>query len=121
MSILSTLRFVITHPLNRANPAGALLRLIKWQIGSRLVTGDILHPWLNGIRFAARPGETGVTQNIYCGLQEFHETAYVLHVTNAEDLFIDIGANAGAYTLLACGVRGARGYAWNLSPQPTPG
>ncbi|GAB4501667.1 MAG: hypothetical protein Fur0035_12100 [Anaerolineales bacterium] len=77
----------------------------------------MLHPWIKDIRFAARPGETGVTQNIYCGLQEFQEMAYVLHVTRQEDLFVDVGANAGSYTLLACGVCGARGYAFE--PVPT--
>jgi FkbM family methyltransferase len=53
--------------------------------------------------------EAGLTGNMYCGLHEFPEMAYVLHTIDRDDLFIDIGANVGSYTILACAVRGARG------------
>ena len=49
-----------------------------------------------------------MTGNIYCGLAEFADMAFVLHVLRAGDLFVDIGANAGAYTLLASSVAGAK-------------
>jgi FkbM family methyltransferase len=42
--------------------------------------------------------------------------AYVLHVLRTEDLFIDIGANSGSYTILACAVKGARGYCFEPVP-----
>jgi FkbM family methyltransferase len=43
----------------------------------------------------------GATQNIYVGLQEFEDMAFVLHFLRKGDLFADIGANVGAYTILA--------------------
>ncbi len=63
-----------------------------------------------------RPGETGLTGNIYCGLHEFEDMAYLLHVTNAEDLFVDIGANVGSYTILACAAKGAKGVCFEPVP-----
>ncbi len=57
-----------------------------------------------------------MTQNIYCGLHDFEDMAYLLHVLDPQDLFIDIGANIGSYTVLACGVRGARGYCFEPVP-----
>jgi FkbM family methyltransferase len=37
---------------------------------------------------------------------------FLLHVLREGDLFVDVGANAGAYTILACAGVGARGYAF---------
>ena len=117
MSLFRTLQFIVLHPLNKARTVEALLGYLKWQVGSRLVPGDIVYEWIEGVKFFVRPGEVGLTQNIYCGLQEFSEMAYVLHVLQTDDLFIDIGANVGAYTLLACGVKGARGFCFEPVPE----
>jgi len=43
--------------------------------------------------------------------------SYVLHVLRAGDLFIDVGANVGSYTILACGVKKARGYCFEPVPE----
>ncbi|HTB22780.1 MAG TPA: FkbM family methyltransferase [bacterium] len=64
---------------------------------------------MNGTKLVAGPGDHGVTGNIYCGLHDFEDMAFVLHALRPDDLFLDIGANAGSYTVLACGAVGARG------------
>jgi len=54
----------------------------------------------------ARPGETGVTGNIYTGLHEFSSMGYLLHVLREGDLFVDVGANVGLlYHTGLCGQR----------------
>lgn len=116
MSIFSSLQFVLNHPLNRNEPFNALLRFLRWQLGSRLIQGAIIHDWIEGARFVARTGDTGLTGNIYAGLHEFEDMAFVLHVLRPDDLFIDVGANVGAYTILACAVAGARGAAFEPVP-----
>lgn len=116
MRIGKTLGFIASHPLNRGDRLNALLRYAKWQIGSRLVPGPVLFEWVGGTRVIVRPGETGMTQNIYCGLQEFPEMAYVLQVLGPNDLFLDVGANVGSYTVLACGASGARGFCFEPVP-----
>jgi FkbM family methyltransferase len=116
MSLLSTLRFITSHPLNKDRKAQALLRFLHWQVASRLMPGPVVFEWIRGTRFLVRRGETGMTQNLYCGLHEFDDMAYVLHVLRSDDLFVDAGANAGSYTLLACGVQGARGYCFEPIP-----
>jgi FkbM family methyltransferase len=63
------------------------------------------------------PGEAGLTGNIYCGLHEFADMAFTLHIVREDDLFVDVGANAGSYTILACAVKGARGYC--MEPVPS--
>ena len=42
--------------------------------------------------------------------------AFLIHALRRDDLFIDVGANVGSYTILACAAVGARGYC--LEPVP---
>jgi len=116
MSVLNLLKFITTHPLNRDNKFKSVLRFAKWQIGSRLVPGEIIYNWINGSKFIVRNGETGLTGNIYAGLYEFSHMAFLLHVLRNDDLFIDVGANVGSYTILACSAIGASGYAFEPVP-----
>lgn len=112
----NTLKHLLSHPLNKSNKTGAIIRFIKWQIGSRLVPGDVLFNWVNNSKMLVCNGETGFTMNIYCGLHEFSDMAFLLHVLRKEDLFVDIGANVGAYTILACSAIGATGYCFEPVP-----
>ena len=56
----------------------------------------------------AVPGLTGASGNIYVGLHEFEDMAFVLHALRPDDLFADVGANIGSFTVLASAVVGAR-------------
>jgi FkbM family methyltransferase len=105
------------HPLTRDHRLRSMARFVKWQIGSRLAPGVIVYEWVNGAKFLVKAGETGLTGNIYSGLQDFAEMGYLLHVVRDHDLFVDVGANSGSYTVLACAAAGARGLAIEPVPQ----
>jgi FkbM family methyltransferase len=60
---------------------------------------------------------TGATGNVYCGLHEFEDMAFVLHALRPGDLFVDVGANVGAYTVLASGAVGARCISFEPAPR----
>jgi len=113
---LHTLRHLVNHPLNTSNKLGALIRFTKWQVGSRLVPGDVIFHWVNDSKVIVRAGEAGITGNVYCGLHEFPDMAFLLHALREEDLFVDIGANVGSYTILACSAIGAKGYCFEPVP-----
>jgi FkbM family methyltransferase len=115
-SLLQTLAFVANHPLNRGNRLGALGRFIKWQIGSRLVPGDIAVPFAASAHLLVSRGMTAATGNIYTGLFEFEDMAFVMHLLQPDDLFADIGANVGSYTILAGAVAGAN----VIAAEPAP-
>lgn len=117
MRHLNTIRIILNHPLNRGNRIQALLRYLRWQIGSRLVPGPVLFNWVNGSKFLVSHGETGLTMNIYTGLQDFSDMGYVLHVLRPDDLFVDIGANVGSYTILAGASAGANVIAFEPVPE----
>ena len=107
MNILSLIKFIVSHPLNRAQPSKALIRFVRWQIGSRILPYPVALPYAAGTSFVCERGMGGATQNYYCGLHESNEMGFVLHLLSSSDLFIDIGANVGTYTLLAAGAAGA--------------
>jgi FkbM family methyltransferase len=116
MRIGNTLGFILGHPLNRNHPVKAIQRFLAWQIGSRLLPGAVVFNWINDAKVIVRRGDSGITGSIYCGLQEFEEMSYVLHTITSNDLFVDVGANIGAYTILACAVKGARGFCFEPVP-----
>jgi FkbM family methyltransferase len=116
MSLLNTLEFITHHPMNKGHEAEAVLRYFRWQIGSRILEKPIVYEWLPGAKVILRHSETGMTQNLYCGLHDFSDMAFVLHTMTPQDLFIDIGANVGSYTILACAAKGARGYCFEPVP-----
>lgn len=117
MGLLNTIRFITNHPLNSQNKLAALRRFICWQIGSRLVPGSVVISFVNDSKLLVSPGMTGATGNIYTGLHEFEDMAFVLHCLRREDVFVDVGANVGSYTVLAGAVIGAKCYAFEPVPQ----
>lgn len=60
--------------------------------------------FVNGTMLLVEPGMTGATGNIYAGLHEFNDMAFALHLLRTDDLFVDVGANVGSYTVLAASV-----------------
>jgi FkbM family methyltransferase len=114
-SLGNTAHFFSTHPLTRKAPLKAWARFVSWQIRSRL-QDEVVLPWLAGQRLAARRGMTGATGNIYAGLHEFADMMFVLHFLRKGDLFLDVGANIGSYTILASGV--CRAAVWAFEPDP---
>lgn len=107
LSLLSTLRYITSHPLNTGHPVKAVSRFVRWQIESRL-KDEVEVEWIEGSRLVVKRGMTGATGNVYCGLHEFVDMAFLLHLLRPDDLFVDIGANVGSYTVLASKVCGAR-------------
>ncbi len=109
-------RFISRHSLTRDHQLAAWLRFIRWQIGSRFLKHPLIIPWVGQTKLVVERGMVGATGNLYCGLHEFEEMGFVLHFLRPDDLFLDIGANVGTYTLLAAGVTGSRVLAFEPIP-----
>jgi FkbM family methyltransferase len=105
VKIKRTFGFILRHPLAKKHLFKAFFRFLYWQIQSRLQPSKFaVKSFVGGTKFYARKGLAGVTGNIYAGLHEFNDMAFLLHFLTPEDVFFDIGANVGSYTLLASGV-----------------
>lgn len=116
MGLSQTIRFILGHPMNRGRPVAALARFAAWQVKSHL-QDEVIVDWIDGAKLAVRRGMTGATGNIYCGLHEYVDMSFVLDTLKPGDLFVDIGANVGSYTVLASKVCGAR----TIAVEPDPG
>jgi FkbM family methyltransferase len=95
----------------------AVMRVLRWQVGSRLIRGSAVMPFTKRTRLLVKRGMTGATGNIYCGLHDFEDMAFMLHLLRPADTFVDVGANVGTYTVLASGEAGARSIAIEPVPQ----
>src|SRR3954470_19452558 len=108
MKLLQVARRIFSHPLNRGKRTSAFMRLVRWQLAARILPeAQFSLPYVNGSRLLITRGATGATGNFYCGLDEQDEMGFVLHVLRPGDVFVDVGANVGSYTVLAA-LLGAR-------------
>jgi FkbM family methyltransferase len=102
-SLQSYIKLATTHPLTKDSPISALARIASWQVRSRM-KDEVTTNWISGQKLVCSRGMHGGTGNIYVGLQEFYDMGFVLHFLKSNDLFLDVGANIGSYTVLAAGV-----------------
>ena len=89
---------------------------MKWQLGSRMLGLPMVFPFVENSKLIVEKGMTGATGNIYAGLHEFEDMAFTLHLLGPGDLFADVGANIGSYTILASAVTGSH----SISMEPVP-
>ena len=94
-------KFVWLHPLNKRHRLASFWRVISWQLASRILNSPIMLPFVNGTYLITNRGMIGATGDWYCGLREYEDMSFVLHVLQPGDLFVDIGANTGSYSILA--------------------
>lgn len=108
----ATFRFILGHPLNARRPLRALWTWAKWQAAARVSGDPVIVDFVDSARLLVEPGMTGATLNVYCGLQDFEEMTFLCHYLKATDVFGDVGANVGVYSVLASAVCRARSHAF---------
>jgi FkbM family methyltransferase len=108
----ATLHYITNHPLCRNAPIQGVARWMAWQIRARLAPGPVAFDFVEPARLFAHSGLTAATANLYVGMQEFEDMAFAVHMLRPGDLFSDVGANIGAYTILASAVSGAHSIAF---------
>jgi len=108
MNIFEILGFILRHPFAKRNRFKSCLNFIRWQIGVRIIRKKILIPWIDNAILVVGKGDIGLTGNLYTGLLEFEDMSFLLHGLRETEIFLDVGANAGAYTILASKVVRAR-------------
>lgn len=91
----------LNHDLVKKRKIKTVAKFISWQVKSRIRNREFEHVWISGSKFIVRNGESGLTQNIYVGLHEFEDMCFLMHILRQNDLFIDVGANSGSYSILA--------------------
>lgn len=101
MKLIKILKFIYNHPYNQDNKLGGVVQFIKWQFNCILNPFPIIYRYTENSKIIISKGLSGATGNLYCGLMEYEDMGFLLHFLRTDDLFVDIGANVGAYTILA--------------------
>lgn len=98
---LRMLRVVVDHPANRSRRAQALARYAGWQAWRLLVRRPRTVNFWNALRVRVYPDWPYSWNAIYLGLIEYDDMMFTLRYLRPGDVFIDVGANIGFYSLLA--------------------
>jgi FkbM family methyltransferase len=115
--MLNALSHVWRHPLNQDARLAGIGRFVRWQLATRLLPGtEVAIPFTDRAKLLVSRGMYGATQNVYCGLNDFEDMSFLVHYLRDSDIFIDVGANVGAYTVLASAAAHAQTYAFEPSP-----
>jgi FkbM family methyltransferase len=113
--LFKTLDFFKAHPLASKHLPTVYSRFFLWQIFSTFYHKPVIVRWIEGTRFYMKKGDHGLTGNFYVGLLDFAEMSFMLHFLKESDVFIDVGANMGCYSILSS-LPKARTYA--IEPVP---
>lgn len=93
---------IVNHPLHKGRRIKALANFLSISIAKRLTpVHQITIPYIEGAVLNWPKGATSVMICARYGLGEYTDMAFCLHLLREDDLFCDVGANAGVYTVLA--------------------
>jgi len=88
---------LFTRPRERWRAFG---RFLAWQVMGRVHGGAISMDYVNHSKLLVRR-RLGGRLHYVLGLAEFDDMAFVAHLLRKDDVFADVGANIGAYTVMA--------------------
>lgn len=104
MNPITLLHKILTHPGNARQPLKALWRAGQVQRGMRRGRREVRYNWVFPVRLVLRRGYHSLIAQAYFGLSEYTEMQFLIDTLQPDDLYLDAGANMGAYSLLAAGV-----------------
>jgi FkbM family methyltransferase len=110
------LRSLLMHPMTREHRAEALLRTARWMVQKRLASGPTRVGWVNESTLLVDSREPGSGACPCFGLYEYEFMGFALHFLRPQDLFLDVGAHVGVYTILASVAVGCRSIACEPAP-----
>lgn len=105
------------HPLTKNEVGKALFRYLLFNSIQTLYPKPRIYNFVQGLRFYAQKGEAGIVANIYYKLFDYEDSMFIIDHLKEDDLFIDVGANVGHFTLIAAGVCNANVIAFEPIPQ----
>jgi FkbM family methyltransferase len=100
------------NPLTRDQLLASFVRFARYQLAWRLSREPTVHPWIGSSRLIIGAGMRGVTGDAYMFLDEPRDMLFCAHLLRPGDLFFDVGANVGSYSVIAAKVCGARAVAF---------
>lgn len=102
--ILLRYRMLKKHPLTRASPVKGMCRYLVFNLTQTISKQPRIFNWIHGLKFYAEKGDAGLVGNIYYKLMDYEDSMFLIDHLKKSDVFVDVGANLGHYTMLASGI-----------------
>ncbi len=116
-SLILILKSSLKHPLNKDSKIKTIIKIISFFLKKRLNSKkEIIISWVENSKFIYTHKDRQLKWNVYHGLADFAEMMFLLHVLRSKNLFIDVGANIGIYTILASKVVGSKSICFEPHP-----
>jgi FkbM family methyltransferase len=107
---------VWTHPENRRRRARAIAVSLCWQVWERVIRRSWTIRLEGGRRLRVYPYSDKATDALYFRLSESRDMRFMLNFLAPGDLFVDVGADVGVYSLLASSIPDVNIEAFEPSP-----
>lgn len=108
---------ILDSEAGRRQAWAVLWRVSVWQCWRRVLRRPMRFRSITGSRLHLLPGASDSLSGFwYQSLPDFEELAFALHLVQPGDLFVDVGANQGGWSLVLAG-RGARVIACEPIPE----
>ncbi len=101
--IIERYRQFVIHPLVKNSLIG-LIKYLYLNSIIRLYPKPIKIKWLNDLRYYITLGDSGIIGNYYFFIDDYEESIFLIHYLTSNDLFVDVGANHGHYTMISSGI-----------------
>lgn len=99
-AVQSQARLVVTHPSNRGHRLGRMAWVVRYELNA-LRGRSTTVPFSDDVRINARKGGNSSGRAAFVRLPDWPEMLVWKEWLRPGDLFVDVGANAGLYTLVA--------------------
>lgn len=112
----STIQTILSRPLSSKHKLKTLFRFFKWGLINKFETKNLEYNYIGSTKLIIKKGFSSAELQYYTGLFDFVEMGFLLHFLRKDDVFVDVGANVGVYSLLASGHIGAKTIAYEPVP-----
>jgi FkbM family methyltransferase len=113
----AVLKAVWQHPLNRGSRTRAVGDYFLWNVVKFTMQARHVLPLAGNLEIILGRKENYGSAVYAHGISDFSEMMFLAHLLRAEDMFLDVGANVGMYSVWVAGVTGAKSIAFEPVPE----
>jgi FkbM family methyltransferase len=99
--LIRAIKLLWQYPVDDRSQLSIISRFISWQVYKRLTHRHWDISLVSDIKLRCYPDSSSASSVIYYGLYEHSMMSFLLSYLKEDDVFFDIGANIGVYSLLA--------------------
>jgi len=82
----------------------------------RAFSSVLKYHWISGLKIIVDVNDWTFARNIFLRLNEFDHSCFAVHFMKKDEIFVDVGANLGHYSLLVSAISGAKVFAYEPMP-----